>query len=342
MPTVAVLAHLHPMIGSDFHDEIAPPGVPAPNIPHLVAGMLSFPPWGVATNSDHINPTVLTSAGMAMNKGCDMGFFIPHIPLPPAPANILAPVLTLTSGSKSNFGGQNQLAGKKPLAGACLKVVNLNLNCGGPSRPPLPSGFVLALFQTTWQGMTWGDLIAGALHMLVDSFIQYRINKFLSTGLGGKALNWLMGRIAGALASRLTVMGVRMSTLGVTTIGDLVLASKQGWPRGLRLVLGYGLAEQLPSFLASMGVGTPIGYSPGSAPTSLVEGGIHDPSGRETVPGLDTAEAKFAHSIDNFLNSPSVEQHPSAAPTDAGTPPSGGVPEQSDGGVDPGGGGVDP
>jgi hypothetical protein len=178
MPTMAVLKHLHPMIGSDFHDEISPPGVPVPSIPHLVMGVICFPPWGVVTGK--CNETVWTTTAMSLAQGTDMGFFIPHIPIPPAPANILAPILTLASGSKSHFGAQNHKTPKGPLAFACLVVVNLNLNYGGPTRPPLPSGFVFAVFQLTWQGVTWGDIIAGALHMLVDALIQFGINRFLS------------------------------------------------------------------------------------------------------------------------------------------------------------------
>jgi hypothetical protein len=320
------------MIGSDFHDEVSPPGVPVPSIPHLVMGMLCFPPWGVVTGKP--NGTVWTTTGMSMAQGTDIGFFIPHIPIPPAPANILAPILTIGSGSKSNFGAHNHKTPLGPLAFACLGVVNLNLNCGGPTMPPLPSGFVLAVFQLTWQGVTWGDLIAGALHMLVDIFIQYRINKFFATGLGSKALGWMMGRVAGALAARTTVMGVRMSTLGVKTLGDLILTVMEG--RTGRFVLGYGLAEQLPGILAATGVGTPIGYSPDWAPTSRGE-------------GLgDKAQDSVAQSLDDMFNSPAVEEHPSAPSIDAGggsdgtgatAPPDGGAPPDASVGADAGSGG---
>jgi hypothetical protein len=258
---------------------------------------------------------------MSLAQGTDMGFFIPHIPLPPAPANILAPIITLASGSKSHFGAHNHKTPKGPLAFACLVVVNLNLNCGGPTRPPLPSGFVFAVFQLTWQGVTWGDIIAGALHMLVDALVQFGINRFLSTGLGGKALNWLTGKIASAIASRVAVMGVRLSTLGVKSLGDLIQAVMGG--SRLSRFLGYGFAEQLPGILAGLGIGTPIGYSPDRAPTSQGESLV------DGADGKDGLQAKAAGGIDRALdrmfNSPAVEQHPSAPPAetggDAGDPP---------------------
>ena len=330
MPIMAVLKHLHPMIGVDFHDEISPPGVPVPSIPHLVAGILCFPPWGVVTGK--CNSTVWTTTAMSLAQGTDMGFFIPHIPLPPAPANILAPIITLASGSKSHFGAQNHKTPAGPLAFACLVVVNLNLNCGGPTRPPLPSGFVLAVFQLTWQGVTWGDIIAGALHMLVDALVQFGINRFLSTGLGGKALNWLTGKIAGAIASRVSVMGVRLSTLGVTSLGDLIQAVMGG--SRLSRFLGYGFAEQLPGILAGLGVGTPIGYSPDLAPTSQ-GGNLADKGQAAAAHGIDSA-------LDRMFNSPTLEQHPSAPPTpDAGTGGGSGVDPGSSGGAGGSGGSGD-
>jgi len=81
-----------------------------------------------------------------------MGFLIPHIRLPPAPANLLVPILFLFSGSKSHFGAHNHLTPKGPLAFACLMFVNLNVNCAGPTKPPFASGLVLAFWQTAFKG----------------------------------------------------------------------------------------------------------------------------------------------------------------------------------------------
>jgi hypothetical protein len=307
---MAVLKHLHPMIGVDFHDEIAPPGIPAPKIPHLTAGLLCFPPWGVVTGKP--NGTVWTTHAMSLAQGTDMGFLIPHIPLPPAPANLLAPILTLVSGSKSHFGAHNHLTPQGPLAFACLVVVNLNLNCAGPTMPPLPTGFVFAVFQLTWQGVTLGDLIAGALHMLVDIVVQHLINRFLSRGPASKAFDWLNRKIGGALAARTYVNFVKLSAVGAKTVPQVIQAVMQGSRRSL--ILGYGLIEQAPGILAGYAIGTPIGYSPAWAPTSQAEG--YADQGQDAVArGVDWGADKVQGALHRFFDNPAIEQHPSPGTT---------------------------
>jgi hypothetical protein len=307
---MAVLKHLHPMIGVDFHDEVAPPGIPAPKIPHLTAGLLCFPPWGVITGK--ANGTVCTSHAMSLAQGTDMGFLIPHIPLPPAPANILAPILTLASGSKSHFGAHNHLTPQGPLAFACLVVINLNVNCAGPTMPPLPTGFVFAVFQLTWQGVTLGDLIAGTLHLLVDILLQHLINRFLSRGPGGKAIDWLNRKIGGALAARTYVNFVKLSAVRAQTVPQVIQAVMQG--SRLSLFLGYGLVEQVPAILAGYVVGTPIGYSPAWAPTSQAEG-YADQAHSATADAVDWGAEKVHQALSRLFNSPAIEEHPGHGPS---------------------------
>jgi hypothetical protein len=235
-----------------------------------------------------------------------MGFFIPHLPLPPAPANLLAPIISIASGSKSHFGAHNTKLENGPVAFACLFYVNLNLNCAGAVMPPLPSGFVLALFQVTMVNVTLGDIIAGALHLVVDLFIQFALNRGL-----GKLGEYLGNRVAGALANRIFGKGI-LEMIGFTTVGELLTAIL---PRGRAAqIIGYSL-EQVPSILLGDVLGTPVGYSWSKAPTSQFED--H---------GLDAAHEAVAESIDNMLNSPSVEQHPSAPPPNATPAPALGTP----------------
>jgi hypothetical protein len=149
------------------------------------------------------------------------------------------------------------------------------------------------MFQLTWVGVSWGDIIAGALHLIVDLFIQFGLNRGLA-----RFGDWISGRIAGVLASRVAVMGVRLSSIGVKTLGQLIQAVTQG--KRVGLFLGYGLADQAAGIFAGLALGTPVGYSPAKAPTSRVEG------------FLDQGEGALAEAIDNMLNSPLIEQHPSA------------------------------
>ena len=312
---MAVLKHLHPMIGVDFHDEIAPPGIPAPKIPHLTAGFLGVPPWGMVTG--RINGDVWTTHALSVAQGSDMGFLIPHIPLPTAPANLLAPILFVVSGSKSHFGAHNHLTPQGPLAFACLVVINLNVNCAGPTMPPLPTGFVFAVFQTAWQGVTLGDLVAGALHMLVDIVVQFAINRFLSRGPGGKAFDWLNRKIGSALAARTYVNFVKLSAVGAKTVPQVIQAVMQG--SRLSMLLGYGLLEQAPGILAGYAIGTPIGYSPPIVPTSLAEN-YADQAQSAAASDVDWGADKVDQALHRFFDSPAIEQHPSTPGPTSGPP----------------------
>lgn len=127
-----VLKHYHPMIGIPIlekHQAIFPPApTPVPLVPHIAAAVMCWGPWGILTGKP--NPTeVSASGGMMMSQGTDIGPLIPHYNLvPPAPPNVLLLVIIPTSGSKSHFGAHGHLAPKGPIAFACLKNLNLNLN----------------------------------------------------------------------------------------------------------------------------------------------------------------------------------------------------------------------
>jgi hypothetical protein len=323
---MAVLKHIHPMLGLDLHDEVSPPGIPVPNVPHLTMGMLCIPPWGVC-GTGKPNDTVLATIGLSIARGSDMGPFIPHIPIPPAPANLLWPVLFLTSGSKSHFGASGTPTPNGPIAFACLVYVGLNLNCAGPTCPPLPNGYVLALFQLAYVGVTMGDVLAGVLYMAVDLAAQFALNRLLAF-----AGNWVGNYIAGALAGRLTTMGVRLATIGVKSPGALIQALMRGGR--LAMLLGYGGAEQVLPILKGFVTGTPVGFSP------TWNGKPLTPIGK--LGSLaDDQYAGVARSIDRLLDSPSVEDvpsQPSGEIRDAGVEENlpGGVrddPEAADAGV---------
>ncbi len=294
MPGVAVHTHVDPMIGVDLHDEAAPPGVPAPCVPHLVAGLLCTPPWGLP-GTGKPNPKVWATGGMVVSQGSDMGFFIPHIPVPAAPANLLTPIAALTSGSKSNFGAHKNRAHEGPLAAACLGPVGLNLNCAGSSTPPLPTGAVLALFQTVQQGFTCGDAIAGAIRGTVDCFLQYGINQLFDVGPGLRTAKWLENRLLGPIARKAVSMAVRRSPLGA----GAALAIGHHLVRGA--VGAGGSALDLSKAALSTLLGTPIGFSPSFSPGAL--------AGK----GEDGLQNAIASSLDRLFEDPTIEQFPNAA-----------------------------
>jgi hypothetical protein len=291
MPGVAVHTHSDPMIGVDLHDEAAPPGTPAPCVPHVVAGLLCTPPWGLKTGKP--NPKVWATGGMVVSQGSDMGVFIPHIPVPAAPANLLAPLMNATSGSKSNFGVHKNRAPQGALAAASGGTVGLNLNCGGSASPPMLSGAVLALFQTVKQGFTLGDVLAGALRAAADAFVQHRLNQFFQNGWGADFVTVLKDRVIGAIAPRATSLAVRLAPLGTRAAGAIV--------RELLEFVGIGSTREALKVGSSIALGSPIGYSPPWSEGAKI-GGYEDQI-QNTV--LD--------SLDRLFEDPTIEEFPNAA-----------------------------
>ncbi len=186
-----VLIEWHPMIGLDLHEDITPavPPVPVPMAPHLTTATLNW-----------IIPAAMSSKTFAtfvqarlMQRGTDIQSFIPHIPL--SPACLLAPVLTVFSGSKSHFGPRSVQVEGAPVAVALLGPVNLNLNCGDI---PLPSGYVVAP-NTVVAGMNLGDILGGLFAMATDAALQFAMNKLLlplgpiGAGIAGALLGSPLG-----------------------------------------------------------------------------------------------------------------------------------------------------
>ncbi len=302
-----ILKDYHVMIGVDFHKAVLPPPAPpVPNLPHACIAPLCIPPWGGLTGKP--NGSVFSSGlGRTMSQGTDIGSLIPHIPLPPP--NLLLPIIILTSGSKSEFGAHAHVAPEGPVAFAVLKVINLNLNCAGPACPPLPTGVVIT-FNTNTTGVTIGDIIAGCLRMVVDSALQYALNRIFASNTvsnfldnlvlrGFEVFGPLVGRFAPAALGAF-IKGYVFSSLFSTTVENILGA------------------------LAADVIGSPLGYSPGWSPVGGFLGNAED-----------QGQSKVQQAVDNYFNNPAVDQHPSQPPAqpqppappptasspDAGTPP---------------------
>lgn len=173
---VNVLKHWHPMVGYDLQMALMPPlATPTPKTPHYVVACLKLGPWGVLTGKSRTDVRT-ASYGETMIRGTDIGPFIPHISTP----HYLLPIHFLVSASKSEFGASSVRTPDGPVAVACLGIYNMNLNCWGPTWPPMPLGIVLA-FTTHITGFTLGDLIAGVSMMVFDSMIQFAINRLFAS-----------------------------------------------------------------------------------------------------------------------------------------------------------------
>jgi len=293
----AVLKHYMPMIGGDFHDTIPPPGpVMVPSIPHLVAANLKIGPWGALTGKDA--PDVISAAaGTTLLRTTDIGPLVPHISAP----HYLLPLLILGSASKSEFGATSVLTSKGPV-GVCVGwVVDLHLNCHGTARPPMPTGAVIGM-TTHFTGFTLGDFLAGLLCMVMDSAVQYGLNRIMGSDRASRVFNWVQGPIIRALCP-----GARSMTTAL-------------FARGMNPVATNMLASAVPT-LTGLLIGGPIGWDIALIPTSA------DPT---------TPMGAVTNAVTGYLNDPAVHDFANGEPEpvgDFGSPTDGG------GGAGDGGGG---
>src|SRR4051812_18016860 len=134
MSAFNVLKPNHFMLGVDFHDALIPPDPkPIPFIPHSV-----FAPLEGYVGAGSVKKAAKTNAEYVpmLQRGTDIGQMIPHIGL-----NVLLPFVIAGSGSKSYFGAGTVQLEKTAVAVAVLHDANINLNCGGSTGPPTPTGY---------------------------------------------------------------------------------------------------------------------------------------------------------------------------------------------------------
>jgi hypothetical protein len=152
---------------------------------------------------------------------------------------------------------------------------------------------VLAFFQLTRQGFAWGDVIAGALHAAVDIYLQHRLASF-DPGWGAGAVSGLKSRVMGALGWRAAWVAARLPARA-NVAAQLVRQLVRGTVAGAR---DNRFIQELPAFVASTIVGSPIGYSLEAAPISRME------------VAADQADEAVQRSIDRMFQDPAVEEHP--------------------------------
>ena len=289
-----VLRQHHFMVGIDIHDAIIPPSpIPIPWMPHAVGALLRVDYlWGTFLTGKGC-PKVLTQfSNQTMAQFTDIGSFIPHVAV-----DALCPIYTLFSGSKSEFGassvklgginGDSSPNGQGPVGVAVFGEFSFNLNCFGPTFPPLPLNVVFAP-NTHRAGMTLADLIAGLVQMAVDSAVQFVFNRLFGEGFGKNKL----GNFGSQLVDKLTkefreafakkVVQSIEGKLGTGLVGKIASA------------LAGESIKGLPGSIASALVGTPLGFS---VPTDLL-----GPLG----PGLNIG-GPLANAVTNFLLNPNLE-----------------------------------
>lgn len=303
-----VLVHLNPMIGCDLHTALPPPvGLPViPMYPHLVFAMLHWGPWGLAGPPRLDSEKVLCDGHLTMQRTTDIGFLIPHIPLPPIP-HYLLPIENIFTGSKSEFGVNSVLIEGKPVAVAVAKIININLNCFGPITI-VPGIGIVATWTTVQADMTLADFLSGLASAVIDWAIQALINKVMGSKAAGRAFDWLTGpivrRIAPGLLERLPAASLLTSALHAD---------------GMNRYLAYFLGSMPSTIIPLLTVGSPLGYSPSWTPgggavygTDANGDGVSrwDPAGW----GHDWVYDSV-NDIQSHYNNPAVPQYPTTAPT---------------------------
>ncbi len=226
MPGVGMkcLNTIQPIFGVDMHKTIPPPLPVPPFAPHVVVWGEGWSQktgfmWAVA-NSKAASPEsgvakpVQLCWGYAIGRGHDAGPHPGHIW-----PNILLPLILLGSGSKSEFASGTVKHKQGNIAIAVAYAVNMNLDCQDFPIPPLPTGFVMAMFSTVEAGFTLGDFLGGLFSMLMDM-----------------ALTWLSGLAVAGLTSVISSAGRGLSGAFKSAFfgnGGMFGAFGRGFGRGL-------------------------------------------------------------------------------------------------------------
>jgi hypothetical protein len=242
MPGVGMkcLNTIQPIIGVDMHKTIPPPTPPPPFAPHVVVWGEGWSQktgfmWAVA-NSKAASPESATAKpvalcwGYAIGRGHDAGPHPGHIW-----PNILLPIILIGSGSKSEFASGTVKNPKGNMAIAVAYAVNMNLDCQDFPIPPLPTGFVMAMFSTVKAGFTLGDFLGGLFSMLIDMLIT-----------------WVSGLICAGIMSALSAAGRGLSGALRSMFhgGGFFGAFGRGFGRGFLQGMAESLRVPLVSSLA--------------------------------------------------------------------------------------------
>jgi hypothetical protein len=142
------------------HPEIVPPPYVAPLIPtHPFVEIPHINFWGPGASMT--TPKLLTDGFTPAQLGHDCGIGIIHVGIPPGP---ISPVNTAASFCKVVFAAGTVQSQGKPTAGHLPPLINM-LQCFAPV--PLPIGMLLLIPNTVIVGMTFLDILMGAIRIAI-------------------------------------------------------------------------------------------------------------------------------------------------------------------------------
>ncbi|HVT09343.1 MAG TPA: hypothetical protein VHO67_17910 [Polyangia bacterium] len=225
--------------GCDVHNQIPPPPPVGPlPAPHVIVYMMGL----ADPTTTKTSATVKMGWGFSIGRQHDLGRGLYHFA-----ANLLLPLVDLGSGNKSEFGCASVSIGacgagleKARLAVGVIPFVGLNLQLDCNDVPcAMPTSVCIASFNTVHAGLTLTDVLAGFAAMVVDI-----------------AITWLVGEIAGAIASGL-------GSLAVGALGEVLalLGPEALLIGGLAGIVAGPVIHDAAKMVIGWLIGTPLGYS---------------------------------------------------------------------------------
>ena len=242
MPSCNILRWSDIMLSFEPHSTIVPPS-PTPVIsPYFHASFLGH---GAFLEKSKFSAglsfvskgPVKTGGDYNMLQGTCCGYMDVHLGLL---TNVLYPLMTAFSSSKSLFVSGTTKSNGANVACAVLVFMNMNLNCASPVSMPL--GVVYA-FNTVQAGMSWGDILAG----VVSGLVQVALEKVAGAALGAAVSR---SGLSNAMGSRLLLRSVS-SNVHVAQ----PLARAVGKYCTTNPVIGALIANEVGKELSDIGVG---------------------------------------------------------------------------------------
>lgn len=225
--------------GCDVHNQIPPPPPAGPlPAPHVIVGMMGL----ADPTTTKTSATVKVGWGFALGRQHDLGRGLYHFA-----ANLLLPLVDLGAGNKSEFGCASVSIGAcgasldtARMAVGVIPFVGLNLQLDCNDVPcAMPTSVCIASFNTVHAGLTLADVLAGFAAMVVDI-----------------AITWLVGELAGAIASGL-------GSLAVGALGEVLalLGPEALLIGGLVGIVAGPVIHDAAKMVIGWLIGTPLGYS---------------------------------------------------------------------------------
>lgn len=168
-----------PLTSSDWYAATtmhasAPPAAPG-MLPHIEGAVLNY-----SVSFRKIADRVLINGSPAVQLGHDVGFMIPHVPVPPIPPNPVLPATIAFSSCKAMFGKSSVMVAGTPAAWWLPGVAMLHV-CSDPF--PLPVGLSpTAPFSTVRFGFSWSDLLRGYADITIDQALSFALRSARDVG----------------------------------------------------------------------------------------------------------------------------------------------------------------